>query len=258
MKREIALFTGTGNTLFVANQIANEDEIFFIEKYIDGTKTIDEDTESLGIMFPTHVGTIPDEVEIFIKEVLGKRDNSNLGYVFSICTYGGIKGSANSRVEKLLKEAGIALSYSNAVRMPDAYLPIDKKPLSEMETLAFINKKLNKLDKIKNDIEIERVRLTPFSEKIGAKIHKWAKGQKDRYTKTNNGLKLTDRCVGCATCYRICPVDNIVMKDGKPKFRNHCIECYACFHRCPNFAYEYKGVKSQYKGLEDTSKLFRR
>lgn len=258
MKRQIALFTGTGNTLFVAEHIADMSEIAFMEDYISGKKTLDEDTNVLGILYPTYVGTVPKEVETFISEVLSKRDNSSLEYVFAITTYGGMRGSANVRVERLLRENGISLAYAASIKMPDAFLPIAKKPLTEIKSLAFVNKKLNKLDRIKNDIEIERIKLTGLTEKCGIHIHLWLRDKKDKNLHQNGLILNTEKCTGCSTCYRVCPANNIEMVDGKPKFKNQCIECYACFHRCPSFALEYKKVKSQYKGLQDTNELYRR
>jgi len=45
-----------------------------------------------------------------------------------------------------------------------------------------------------------------------------------------------EKCVGCGSCSRICPVDNIEMVEDKPSWLHHCEFCLACFHWCPKEA----------------------
>lgn len=33
-------------------------------------------------------------------------------------------------------------------------------------------------------------------------------------------------------CKKICPVDNIVLEDGKPKWNGKCTDCMACINIC--------------------------
>lgn len=48
-------------------------------------------------------------------------------------------------------------------------------------------------------------------------------------------------CTGCRTCERNCPVQAIVMKDGKPAFDYEtCIRCYCCQELCPEHAIDLK------------------
>lgn len=45
--------------------------------------------------------------------------------------------------------------------------------------------------------------------------------------------KVKGDCIGCGLCAKNCPVDNITMKDGKPKFGAHCAMCARCSFNCP-------------------------
>ena len=47
-------------------------------------------------------------------------------------------------------------------------------------------------------------------------------------------------CNGCNICADICPVNNIVVKNGKPEWQHHCEQCWACAHWCPKKAIQYK------------------
>lgn len=50
-------------------------------------------------------------------------------------------------------------------------------------------------------------------------------------------LETPDRCNGCRTCERDCPVHAITMSGGKPVYDyNACIRCYCCQELCPNHA----------------------
>jgi len=55
----------------------------------------------------------------------------------------------------------------------------------------------------------------------------------------DKGFRVSERCNGCGTCSRICPVNNIDLVKGKPVWRHHCEQCMACLHWCPRSALEY-------------------
>lgn len=44
------------------------------------------------------------------------------------------------------------------------------------------------------------------------------------------------RCVSCGKCVELCPLNNIILTDGKPIWGNDCTHCMACLHRCPTEA----------------------
>lgn len=45
-----------------------------------------------------------------------------------------------------------------------------------------------------------------------------------------------EKCTGCGTCEKICPVKNIRLTDGKPVWMHSCEQCAACFSWCPSEA----------------------
>ena len=42
-----------------------------------------------------------------------------------------------------------------------------------------------------------------------------------------------EKCVGCAACVDMCPVNALVVEDGKVKVTDDCIDCGACVSSCP-------------------------
>ncbi len=50
---------------------------------------------------------------------------------------------------------------------------------------------------------------------------------------------VSEDCVGCGQCSRICPNRNIEMADGKPVFGSDCGSCFACLQWCPSSAIQF-------------------
>lgn len=61
---------------------------------------------------------------------------------------------------------------------------------------------------------------------------------------------VTDTCVPCGNCEKICPFHNIKFTDKKPIWNRNCTHCMACIGSCPTEAIEYgkhtKGLRRYY------------
>lgn len=64
-------------------------------------------------------------------------------------------------------------------------------------------------------------------------IQKWVRAR----VVSRPWLESPDRCNGCRTCEKECPVHAITMVDGKPVYDyTDCIRCYCCQELCPKHA----------------------
>ncbi len=254
MNTIIALHTGTGNSLYLAKRIPDA-EIHFIDEFLSGSYSLPEDTERLGIIFPVYCWGLPSPVREFITKVLGNRDNSSLGYVFGLATCGAFPLYTLNDLSSSLSDVGIALSYGNAFRFPDGYLPLQKKAVGKEMTERMAREAEPRIIKAIEDITEERIRLPRrgpgwrLVRKLSMASMKPGK---------NNDLSISSGCTGCGTCASICPMGNITMENGRPVSGDSCISCFACYHRCPENAIEYRKAVGQYRGLVETKELKRR
>jgi formate hydrogenlyase subunit 6/NADH:ubiquinone oxidoreductase subunit I len=67
----------------------------------------------------------------------------------------------------------------------------------------------------------------------------------DLHPRLDNPLyRLTDACIGCGTCSRVCPMRSITMVDDKPTWDyTTCAGCYACVQACPKAAIRFAKYK---------------
>ena len=255
MSTVLAVATGTGNSLFAADRIKH-DHLYFAEDLINGKDHLPDDMDRLGIIFPVYCGGIPNAILRFIEEVLADRDNSGLGYIFAIATNGGLPLNALSDLDRTLQDYGLALSYGKAVRMPDAYLPLQKKAVSKEKAEAIARKAEEKLRTIAEDTDAEKIEL-PGKGFLYRTVRRFSRLASS--PRPNEKLRIDPaKCIRCMTCVRICPEGNIREEDGRIIIGNSCISCFACYHRCPEGAMTYPGAAGQYEGLVETSRLIRR
>lgn len=243
MRKTIACYSATGNSLFIAKMVKDA-TIVDIAK----SEAIPDDTEILGIVCPVYCFTLPYPVRKYIETELAGRDNSGLKYIFAILTDGGIPLWAPSHLSKALADAGCVLSYVETVRMPDCYLPLAHKAPTIQERDALVEKSMVKARRILQEIENEEFRIAgyPLLYRIFGRI-----GEKGFPPARNKKLSVDEsRCTLCKVCIEACPMGNIELKDGKIVHGNRCTSCFACYHFCPVNAVRYPKAKGQYAKLE--------
>ena len=61
---------------------------------------------------------------------------------------------------------------------------------------------------------------------------------------------ISDGCISCGLCRKVCPCKNIILEEGKPVFQHHCSNCMACVVSCPRRAIGYNISQGDRKLLD--------
>lgn len=107
----------------------------------------------------------------------------------------------------------------------------------------FANRKINKIVK---DVLHSR---SPIMKKTGL-FYKESEEPRllkaiEAYGIIGSNYSVSEGCVGCGTCVKVCPVNNISIVDGKPIFEQNCQQCMACIQWCPTRAIDYEKKASK-------------
>ncbi len=241
MSAEIYYFSGTGNSLVVARDIAEKinGNIIPIVSVLD-QEIINTNADVIGFVFPIHDYKPLPLIEQFIKKIA----NLNSKYIFAVCTYGVIPLGAMKIFEQNIKACGGELSSGYVVKMPHNGLGIscsneeqNKRFKRWKIKLEIISENINSRKKEKPEVLNIPVHYILsgliFSTMLPTLNILW-----QGTIKGWNSLSLisNNKCNGCGICKKICPVNNIEMVDNKPKWFEHCVLCFACLQWCPKEA----------------------
>jgi len=141
MNLEIYYFSGTGNSLVVARDIAEKmgGNLIAIPSLMD-KKNITTDADMIGIVFPVYyLGTV--NIPLVVQRFVMKLDEISTKYIFAVCTFGGGAGSTLTILDEQLKKRGGQLASGFGVQMPQNAF---KKPF-ENKTKLYNNWKEKKL-----------------------------------------------------------------------------------------------------------------
>jgi len=240
MKTTILCFSGSGNSYWVATELAKrlgDASVVMIPSLMEADSiTL---TERVGIVYPVYKFFPPNLVTYFVDAVLSRQKFDGVEYLFQLCTYNLLSSWALSAMERTLNRAGLAVSYTDRVRMADTYVPLFKTPGDE-RIERYYREAEQKIAHIAGRIEEGAIKLavrSPFAK--SAERHLMKPIQRSLMDAAA-AFAVTDACTSCALCYRICPSGNIEMINGRPAWDRVCSGCLACYHRCPEEAIVFK------------------
>jgi ferredoxin len=245
----IYYFSGTGGSLAAARRICAA-----LPEYspvpiaaMRDEKRISVDADAMGLVFPLYYAGLPGIVADFLRKLEFKMPC----YIFAAVSCGlPWTGYALHQSKWLLRKKGQELSAGFYVKMVDNYLPHFDMPLPEAQEPVYQNVKA-KVDAIiecvrrrEKKVEREKALLLYPTNPIYIPLLK----RNDRF------YTVDETCTSCGICRKVCPVNNIELKDGKPVWMHNCEFCLACIHYCPQKAIQWKDITQKkgryhYKGI---------
>lgn len=234
MKTAICYFTGTGNSLFVAERLKEElpDSTLYNIAQLRKDISVLKDCGMIGIVFPVYFYGLPNIIKRFVSSF----SFEDTKYIFAVATYGAIAGGALNSLKDEIAKTGQKLSYSGKISMPDnntISFPVQSRQMIDLKNASA----RIKCAKMAKDVKEFKRKIPAFSPLAIAKHFSGADKEKDRK------FIMTAACNGCGDCVKLCPVGNISMKNERPQFHHNCELCLSCFHRCPKKAINY-GTKT--------------
>ena len=244
----IFYFSGCGNSRYVAESIAaglNDTLVFIPEAAREGhyDYTLAE-AESLGFVFPIYAWGPAKLVLDFVKKLSIKTGPSTgsgtLLYTYFACTCGDECGLTEKIFRKAVEQKGWSLSACFSVQMPETYIGMPGFKLDSEENVK--RKYANAEAMLKHNLPRLRNK-ERFSEMTqgGAawlKTHMINPGFNRLATNDKKYLS-TNQCIHCGKCVEVCPLKNITLEEGRPKWNGNCTMCMACYHHCPVNAIQY-------------------
>jgi flavodoxin/ferredoxin len=237
MKLGIVYFSGTGNTAWVAQRLAEKLRARGVATTVvscEETPAAQLDVAAwdvLGIAFPVQSSFAPSIFRTYLEQI-PPSDKP----LFAVTTAGYWAGDTAWYAAQPLARQGYQLFLCANVLMPNNFF------IPKMDVLP-----VTPPERIPRVLERATRRVTRFAERIhkqdrhieGTGIIGRLGGALQRWSYSNFESKMLARfsadetCTGCSWCARHCPTQSWELRDGKAHFRDRCIFCMRCYNFCP-------------------------
>lgn len=237
-KRLIFYFTATGNSLYVARQLADEQTELLSIPQVMKRDDLEFSADEIGIVYPVYGHMPPAMVREFIKKA-----KLNAGYKFAVLTYGNRKCSSVEIWDEVSRKAGVPFDYITTIIMVDNWLPN-----FDMSEQIKIDKHIpENLERIHADLAVQRRWHEPVSEEERLQHAEFmrrtgADPEVGFLLRSENYFTATDDCVDCGVCVEVCPRGNYALTSTGVKTEGDCDFCFACIHNCPQKAIRFRSL----------------
>ena len=233
MTTRLYYYTGTGNSLWVARQLAQR---------LDGPAELvslgtdyalpDAECDRIGLVFPVHVWGLPQHVRDFA----GRLTAAPNRYVFALAVNAGQAAATLLDLRDRLQVREVSLQCGFELRLPSNYILWNgAQPVAQQQELfAAAQAKLDRIAPILHDRLPGPVERGPWWQNILlSAVNRFAYA---KMATTDKDFWTADTCNGCGVCERICPSANIRLEQGRPAWQHRCSQCLACLQWCPQEA----------------------
>ena len=237
----ILYFSGTGNSLWVAGRLSQALGQAKPVSVADELRRHAGDAvceyglrqdEPLILVFPVHSWGLAAMMLRFVSR-LSVRDYAGQK-VYAVCTCGDTCGWTDRILGEALRKRHLPLTGCWSVRMPNNYIlmkgfGVDPDDVREAKLAAA---------PAAVDAVAAAIRNGDTGAHLTVGTQPWLKSGPDSRTK----FRVSEACIGCGLCERVCPTGTVTMKEGRPEWGRGCVQCTACINRCPVRAIDWDGI----------------
>lgn len=235
----ILYFSGTGNSRYAAERIGliTGDELLSINARLkSGSREDVRSDRPLVFVCPTYCWRMPRVVDRWIWET---RFQGNRKAYF-VLTCGAATGNAAHYAEILCRNKNWDFMGLTGVVMPENYVALFETPGPE-EAERIIRAAEPALfaaaEQIRREERFPGRRVSPLDWLKSGPVNPMFYAA----VVSAEGFRAADECISCGTCADLCPLNNIRMEAGRPRWGENCTHCMACLCGCPAEAVQYKG-----------------
>lgn len=237
----ILYFTGTGNSRHIAERISEKlnESLLSINDMIKFNNTQPLKVgRRLVFVTPTYAWRIPEIVDEWIRKVefIGVKN------VWFVMDCGGEIGNAAKYNIALCKDKGFNYMGTTQIVMPENYIAMFSVP-NEEKAKQIVAKAEPLIDCVADLISDNREFATPRNNLYDKLMSGPVNVIFYPFCVKANAFSADEKCISCGKCVKLCPLNNITLKNGKPVWDKNCTHCMACISYCPTQAIEY-GKKS--------------
>lgn len=238
-KRIVLYFTGTGNSLYIARQLAGKDGETLSIPQLMKKNQYDIEADEIGIVYPIYGHMPPNMVREFIKKA-----KLTARYKFAVLTYGNRKCDAVEIWDRISRQAGTAFDYIATIVMVDNWLPN-----FDMNEQIKVDKHIPEhLANIKKDLSTCRHWHEPVTEEERQQHQEFLKRSgigptKGFMLRCEKSFVVTDACIECGICTYVCPRGNYELTSEGAQMSGDCEFCFACIQNCPQKAIQFAPPK---------------
>lgn len=233
----ILYYTGTGNSAYVAHQIAEiiSDDMCNLFEFIRR-----RDYHSMHsshpwvVVVPTYGWQIPHIVRDWLihTRLKGNRE------IYFVLTCGDGIGAAGNHLRKLCQRKHLLYKGCAAIVMPENYIALFQAPDTDTSRrIVHAADQTIRLtaDTIKNGSTIKEKKYSLLDRILSGPVNRFFY----RFIIKSKKFFAKDTCISCGLCEKTCPLGNIALTDGRPSWGKNCTHCMSCICRCPKEAIEY-------------------
>ena len=237
----IFCFSGTGNSRYIAQRIAEalQKTVIDLNARIKDNDTATVDTGSDVIMVtPTYAWRIPK----IVSEWMAKTKWTGAKRIWFVMDCGSEIGNAAKYNRSLAEQKQLHYMGTAQIIMPENYIAMFHAPEVE-EARQIVSRAEPGIDAAIAAVRAGRA----FAPTRNNLYDRFMSGPVNpafySFFVKAKAFRVGDGCTGCGRCAKLCPMNNITLRVGKPVWGDRCTHCMACICYCPAEAIEY-GRKS--------------